>query len=220
MRNSLPIAALLTGALTLTACTDPSTPTNDPNQRAKEGAVIGAISGALLGTAIGDNSKERNRAAVVGAIAGGVAGGLIGQNLDKQARELQASFANGEITVVNTGSELVVTMPQDILFATNSAIVEPALRSDLTVLARSLNDYPDTTVQIAGHTDNTGSAGYNQALSLRRAEAVAAVLDDSGVNPGRIRTVGRGEDNPIATNMTPEGRAQNRRVEIIIRPQA
>ncbi|MGB8623731.1 MAG: OmpA family protein [Paracoccaceae bacterium] len=214
----IPLALATAGAMTLGACTDVNTPTNDPNQRTKEGVAVGAISGAIAGGLIGEKSRTRNKNAVLGAIIGGTAGGMIGNNLDKQARELQNNFSNSQIRVVNTGSSLVVVMPQDILFATDSATVNAGLQSDLRVLARSLNDYPNSTVQVIGHTDNTGSASYNQQLSERRANSVVNVLANAGVSYNRLRAIGRGEDQPVASNLTPEGRAQNRRVEIIITP--
>ncbi|SIO42951.1 Outer membrane protein OmpA [Rhodovulum sp. ES.010] len=211
---------LAAGGLALGACTDPATQTNDPRQRTKEGAALGAGLGALAGMMIGKDGDDDARDALVGAAVGAAAGAAIGNQLDKQAAELERDFSSDEIRVVNTGSELVVTMPQGILFATDSAAVRPDLQADLRVLARSLNDYPNTTVDVIGHTDNTGPASYNQDLSSRRAGSVAAVLTGAGVTPSRIRAYGRGEDQPVASNLTPEGRAQNRRVEIVIRPTA
>ncbi len=212
--------AATAGLMVLGACTDTSVQTDNPRQRTTEGAAIGAGAGALAGILIGDDAKERKRGAVVGAVLGGLAGGVIGNNLDKQAAELNSQLGNDQIDVVNTGSELIVTMPQDILFDVDSAFVRAGLQSDLRVLAGSLNKYPDTTVDVIGHTDNTGSASHNQALSARRATAVTDVLANSGVSTARLRAIGRGEDAPVASNQTPEGRAQNRRVEIIIRPNA
>jgi len=113
-----------------------------------------------------------------------------------------------------------VTMPQDILFDVSSSAIQPALRTDLATVATSLQNYPDTTVQVIGHTDSTGSAAYNQSLSERRANSVANVLLDNGVPSSRVRPIGRGEDQPVASNLTPEGRAQNRRVDIVILPNA
>ena len=201
----------------LAACTPVETPTDNENQRTQEGALIGAAAGAAIGILTGDNAKERRRGAVIGAVVGGAAGGLIGNQLDKQAAELNRDLS-GNIDVVNTGSELVVTMPQDILFDFDSAALRPDLRADLNVLAASLNDYPDTTVDVIGHTDNVGDASYNQDLSRRRAQSVTRVLSNSGVESWRLRAIGRGEAEPVATNQTEEGRRQNRRVEIIIRP--
>ena len=111
-------------------------------------------------------------------------------------------------------------MPQDILFATDSAALRPDLQSDLRTVAQSLLAYPNTTVQVIGHTDNTGDASYNLNLSQRRAASVANVLISQGVPGFRVQTFGRGEDQPIADNLTPEGRARNRRVEIVILPNA
>ncbi len=149
---------------------------------------------------------------------GASVGGVIGQQLDKQAQDLRRDIPNQDIQIENTGSELRVTMPQDLLFDIDSAFVRSDLQADLRALAGNLQDYPDTTVIITGHTDDTGSAGYNFDLSQRRASAVGNVLTDAGVGFDRVRTFGRGEDQPIASNATDEGRAQNRRVEIVIRP--
>ncbi|WP_212525155.1 OmpA family protein [Actibacterium sp. MT2.3-13A] len=217
-RARIPLLLASAGLLALTACTDPAVQTADPKQRTKEGLAVGAGIGALTGILLGDNAKERRRGAVIGAAVGAAAGSMIGAQMDKQAAQLRRDFGNDEITVVRQGDHLVVTMPQDILFATDSDYVNAGLQSDLRVLARSLNDYPNTTVDVIGHTDNVGEAAYNQQLSNRRARAVANVLYDSGVATNRIRAYGMGEDQPVASNLTPEGRARNRRVEIVIRP--
>ncbi|HDR27882.1 OmpA family protein [Rhodovulum sp.] len=218
MRAKSPLLLAASGALALAACTPTTTDTGDPRQRTKEGALIGAGLGAVTGMAVTDGGKRDKRDALVGAAIGAAAGAAIGSRLDRQAADLRRDMGNDRINVVNTGSQLVVTMPQDILFAIDSATVRPDLREDLRALARNLNQYPNSTVDIIGHTDNTGSASYNQDLSSRRAGSVAAVLTGSGVDPRRIRAYGRGEDQPVASNLTPEGRAQNRRVEIVIRP--
>lgn len=208
MSNLKPVLALpLVAVLALPACE-----TTGPRERT--GAAIGAVGGGLLGAALGGSAGT----AAAGAVAGGIVGGAIGHGLDKQAGELRNAFGDNRIGVVNTGSALIVTMPQDILFATDSANLTGTLRSDLGVLARHLQKYPNSTVQVVGHTDNTGEAAYNLNLSRRRAAAVTAVLVSNGVSSGRIATIGRGEDQPIASNLTAAGRAQNRRVEIIIIP--
>jgi outer membrane protein OmpA-like peptidoglycan-associated protein len=202
-----------------TACTDTGVQTANPNQRAQEGAVMGAVAGAILGASTGgNNSAKRNQGAVIGAIVGGIAGHAIGADLDRQTAELQASMGDSRIQIINTGDSLIVRMPQDILFATDSASVRADLRSDLYALADNLQRYPNSTVEVVGHTDNTGSAAYNQDLSERRAGSVASILISAGVPTGRISAFGRGEEQPIATNLTAEGRAQNRRVDITIRP--
>lgn len=201
----------------LSACTDPAYLSADnPNRNRDQGVLLGAATGAALGQIFGGDTS----ATVTGAAVGAVAGGVIGNNLDKQEADLRASLGNDQVQITNTGNSLVVTLPQDILFATDSFAVRPDLQRDLRAVANNLQAYPDTTIQIVGHTDNTGAAAYNQTLSERRANAVADVLLEAGTPIGRITTVGRGEDQPVASNLSPEGKAQNRRVEIVILPTA
>lgn len=213
------LAVTLTAATALVACTSParfepdSTTTN-----ANSGALMGGIMGAMMGIAGGDNADERRAGAIKGGVLGAIAGGVIGTQLDKQAAELEANLGNDSVMIENTGESLIVTLPQDILFATDSTAIRESLRFDLAILARNLNDYPNSTVQIVGHTDNVGSAAYNEDLSLRRASAVATVLSAEGVVASRLSTLGLGESRPVDTNLTAEGRAQNRRVEIVILP--
>ncbi|WP_213683994.1 OmpA family protein [Roseicyclus sp.] len=185
-------------------------------ERTQAGAIIGGMVGGFLGGTTNDSNPGLG--AVVGAAAGAVAGGAIGAALDRQAQDLRGSLANDDIVIQNTGEELIVTMPDGILFDVDSAAIRASLQSDIRTLARNLQAYPNTTVDVIGHTDNTGSAGYNQDLSSRRAQAVAGVLLEQGVSPSRVRAYGRGEDAPVASNLTPEGRQLNRRVEVIIRP--
>ncbi len=196
-----------------------SPPNGDPNQRTKQGALIGGLAGAAAGVLAGDDAEERRRGAVIGAAIGAGGGAIIGNQLDKQAAELRQQVGN-DVQIVNTGNELIVTMPQDILFAVDSDTLRSDLQSDLRALATNLNNYPNSTVDIIGHTDNTGDAGYNQGLSQRRAQSVRNVLINSGVDGFRLRAIGRGEDQPVASNLDEAGRAQNRRVEIVIRPNA
>ncbi|QQA43449.1 OmpA family protein [Pelagovum pacificum] len=217
--NRTPVALSLVALMAVTACSD-MRDENNPNRNTQTGAAGGAALGALIGAATaGDDPADRNRAIATGALVGGAIGAGVGYSLDRQEAELRQQLG-GNVGVENTGSNLVVTLPQDILFATDSATLSGALQSDLAALARNLNQYPSTSVTVIGHTDNTGEAAYNQNLSRNRAQAVTASLVTNGVAPGRINTVGRGEDEPIATNLTEEGRAQNRRVEIIINPPA
>ncbi len=203
--------------LAVTACTPIQTDTGNPRQRTTEGAIIGGLAGAALGARTATNNRDRRNQALIGAALGAGAGGLIGDRLDRQAAALQSSVS-GNTQVINTGSELRVQMPNDILFAVDSASLRPDLRSDLRAVARNLIEYPDSTIVVVGHTDNTGSAAYNQALSERRANAVASELIANGVPASRVRAVGRGLTQPIASNDTAAGRAQNRRVDITIRP--
>ena len=217
MRYNKPIVLGVAGLLVLSACaTDPSQYPGTEGNRTQQGAIAGAAIGGLIGAVTGDGNRGDD--IVRGAIIGGVAGGVTGNIMDRQAAELRNEFGNGDIEVINTGSELIVRMPEAVLFATDSAALNPKLRSDLIVLSDSLNKYPQSIVTVTGHTDNTGSAGYNRDLSQRRAESVASVLRSGGVSGSRVRTVGAGENQPIATNQTAPGRAANRRVDITITP--
>lgn len=206
------VAPLAISVLALTACApDP----NNPQNRTLTGALTGAAVGGVIGATTGDGGGDR---AVAGAILGGAAGALIGQRLDRQAAELRRQLG-GDVNVQNTGQELILTLPQDLLFATDSATVRPDLQNDLRVISTNLVNYPRSDVRVVGHTDNTGAAAYNQTLSERRAVSVAQVLFDNGVAPARVRTEGRGLTQPVADNGTAAGRQQNRRVEIYIRPR-
>lgn len=205
------MAASLVG---LAACQEPLP--NQSQDQTRTGALIGAGVGAVVGAATGDDREERIERALVGAAVFGAAGAGIGAALDRQEAELRAQLGAG--TVTNTGDQLVVTLPQDILFGVDSASVSIQSQSDLQAVARSLNNYPNTTVNVIGHTDSTGDAAYNQDLSERRARAVAQVLVASGVSGGRINAIGQGENVPVDTNQTAQGRANNRRVEIVITP--
>ncbi|GAA6180825.1 OmpA family protein [Shimia sp. NS0008-38b] len=203
--------------LALAACTDPAYVTGsaddrDQHRQTKSGAIIGGILGAGLAAATDNN-------ALAGAAVGAGVGALIGNSLDAQEAELRAQL-DDDVRIENTGDRLIVTMPQDILFDVDSFDVNFSLQDDLAKVASSLEAYTDTTVQVLGHTDNTGAASYNQTLSERRANAVADVLMNNGVSFGRIDAIGRGEDQPIASNLDEAGRRQNRRVEIVILPNA
>lgn len=214
MKIRLSIAAASVSLLALAACTENSA----IQPSTGSGAAVGAVTGAVLGRTLAGSGRQ-TEGALIGAALGAGAGALIGQDLARQKAELDNQFGSDQIDVINTGNELIVRMPQDILFALNSAAVSPALRSDLIVLADNLNKYPNSIVTIVGHTDNTGTAAFNQTLSEDRALSVAAVLRSGGVASGRLRAIGAGEDQPIASNLTPEGRALNRRVDITIQPQ-
>lgn len=214
--SKMPLLLATSAVMALGACTDPGQlgDPNNPNRNRDQGVLLGAATGAVVGQIIGGDTGST----VAGAALGAVAGGVIGNNLDQQEADLRASLGNDQVQITNTGDRLIVTLPQDILFATNSFAVRPDLQRDLRAVASNLQAYPDSTIQIIGHTDNTGDASFNQTLSVNRANAVADVLLDAGVPVVRINTVGRGETEPVASNLTPEGRAQNRRVEIVILP--
>ncbi|EYD77972.1 Outer membrane protein [Rubellimicrobium mesophilum DSM 19309] len=210
----LTLSVMAGSLLALAACQQPLP--NQQNDQTRTGALIGAGVGAAVGAATGDDSDERIRNALVGAAVFGAAGAGIGAALDRQEAELRAQLGNG--TVTNTGNELIVTLPNDILFATDSDIVSAQSQADLRAVAVSLNNYPNTTVNVVGNTDSDGDAAYNQDLSERRARNVANVLIASGVSAARINAIGQGENVPVATNQTAAGKQQNRRVEIVITP--
>ena len=214
--SKMSLAVALCGVMVLTACETMTDP-NNPNRNAQSQAAIGAGIGAVAGLLLGDTAQERRNGALVGAAIGAGIGGVNGATLDRQEAELRQQLGSNA-RIVNTGSQLVVTLPEDILFATGDATLTGGLRNDLNALASSINNFPDTTVNVIGHADNTGGAAFNQDLSARRAQSVSSALMSSGVSPNRIRSIGRGEDAPIASNLTAEGRAQNRRVEITITP--
>ena len=216
IKTPVKIVASLAALSLAAACTDPAmVDSNNGYQKTQQGALIGGIVGAVTGAVVSD---DKGKGALVGGAVGALGGAAIGNALDKQEAELRQQLNNDNIQITNTGDRLIVSMPQDILFAVDSHTVQPGLRSDLLTVAQSLNQYPDSRVQVVGHTDNTGEAGYNQSLSERRANAVADVLMNGGVAFDRIDTFGRGEDQPVASNLTEEGRSQNRRVEIVILP--
>lgn len=216
--SKLSLSAVLAGTMILGACTDPGrigAGPDDPNQKTKNGALIGAATGAVLGRlTAGDN---KSNATIKGAIAGAAVGAGIGYSLDKQEAELRQAL-DSNVVIKNTGDRLIVTLPQDILFATDSTVVQAGLIDDLQALAQNVQVYANSTLQIVGHTDSDGDAAYNQTLSEGRANAVGNVLLQNGVPGSRLQTFGRGENQPIATNLTPEGKALNRRVEIVILP--
>ncbi len=180
----------------------------------EKGAAIGAGAGAVVGGAIGKATGNTARGAILGAIVGGTAGAIIGQRMDRQAAEMQQELPDARIERVGEG--ILVTFESGILFDFDSATLRPEARENLRRLAESLKKYPETEVLIVGHTDSTGPEAYNQRLSERRAESAAAFLMQQGIRPSRIRTMGRGESEPIASNDTEEGRRLNRRVEIAI----
>lgn len=217
MTLKMPMAALLVAAFGLTACTDPSG-LRQPGDKEKNGLIAGGLIGASIGAL--SNSSNKTAAVLGGAAVGALAGGIIGSQLDKQEAELRQSISNSGITIVNTGDRLIVSLPNDLTFATDSFAISPAVQSDLLKVADSLVKYPGSSVQVIGHTDSDGDADYNQGLSLRRANAVADQIQAGGVAYNRVQVIGKGEEQPVASNLTPEGKARNRRVEIVVIPQA
>lgn len=187
----------------------------DPNKRAKRGAAAGAAAGAVVGAVIGNQSGNNRTGAVVGAAAGAAIGGAIGHRMDKQQQELQ-QIPGVEVSRP-AENQIDVRVTSDILFDTDSAALRPASRTTLQQVARNVAQYPDEVVDVEGHTDSTGTAEHNRALSQRRADSVRNYLVDQGIPRSHVTARGYGETSPKATNDTPEGRQLNRRVEIHIR---
>lgn len=192
---------------------------NKTQQGAAIGTGVGAATGALLGQAIGGNTASTLIGAGAGAVAGGIAGGLIGNYMDKQEQELRQAFTNVEGAAIKREQDvLAVSFKSDVLFSTNSAVLNPGGYSEIDRVATVLMRYPETRISVEGHTDSQGSDAYNQRLSEERALAVKNALVNRGIDPARIQAMGYGETRPIATNDTEAGRQLNRRVDIVIVP--
>lgn len=188
--------------------------------RTTKGAVTGAATGAAAGSAIGaivGGGEGAWKGAAIGAVVGGLSGGVIGNYLDKQAAEMEQVLAEQD-RLRRRQDELHVALSSDILFETDKAFVQPGGRDKLARVADVLVEYPRTNITVVGHTDSRGADEYNYELSRRRAEAVADQLVASGVTPARISVRAEGESRPVSSNDNPEGRAMNRRVEMIIAP--
>lgn len=206
-------AALLAGCTT----TDPYTGEKKTSNTAKD-AGIGAVAGAILGAATASR-HDRTKGVLTGAAIGGGIGAAVGHHQDKQEAELRKKLENSGIEVQRQGDTINLVVPSAISFAVDSAQLTPNFYESLNKVADSLKTYPDTLVQVIGHTDSTGSAAHNQQLSVNRANAVAVYLSAQGIAQERMQALGMGESQPVADNKTAEGRAQNRRVEIKIIPR-
>lgn len=210
------IAILLGGA----ACT-----TTDPYRSAPvrnntgTGVIAGALGGALLGYLTNTSNSEQGRKnALIGAGVGALTGAAVGQYMDRQQRALEAELSGTGVGVARQGDNLILRMPADVTFAVNQSDIQPQFVATLNDVARVLREYDRSTVDVVGHTDPSGGDAINQPLSERRAGSVAGYLIQQGVMPERLMVRGVSSRNPIADNSTAEGRAQNRRVEILIRP--
>jgi outer membrane protein OmpA-like peptidoglycan-associated protein len=205
----------------MSACTtvDPYTGQTVRNNTGT-GALAGALGGAALGYLTNTNRSEQGRKnALIGAGVGALAGAGVGNYMDRQQAQLRRDLAGSGVDVQRQGDNIVLQMPSDVTFGFDRADIQPQFYDTLASVARSLNEYPQTLVDVVGHADSIGRPEYNQQLSERRALAVADNLTNrGGVLRDRLYVAGRGSDQPIASNATEEGRAKNRRVEIILRP--
>lgn len=202
----------------VTACTTVN-PYTEEKQTSKLaiGAGIGAASGAVIGLITAD-SKNRQRNALIGAGIGALAGGGIGYYMDVQEAKLRQRLRNSGVSVTRVGNQIMLNMPGNITFDTNRAEINAGFYDVLNSVSVVLKEYEKTTVDVIGHTDSVGSEAYNQRLSENRARSVAEYLSGRGIISARLLIAGMGEAQPIASNSTPEGRSQNRRVNIQIAP--
>jgi len=223
MHNLSKFVIPLALSASLAAC---ATTPNDPNANAKEKGVMGAAVGAIAGAVIGyqgDHSGGALRGALAGAAVGGVLGAGVGAYMDKQQaefeRQLAAEQRAHQVEIERLQNEnLKITMSSEVSFDFGSAQVTPSFGRTLDKVADILQRYNRSGITIVGHTDDVGSAEFNQRLSQQRADAVAYYLEDRGVSRDRIRTEGRGEAEPRASNASEAGRQLNRRVEMIVQP--
>jgi outer membrane protein OmpA-like peptidoglycan-associated protein len=210
---------LISLLLVLTSCStlDPYT-REEKTSNAAKGAAIGAAVGVAAGLITGDDSKERKKRALILGGAGAIAGGGVGYYMDQQELKLRKQLEGTGVSVTRIGDNITLNMPGNITFAVDEASINSGFYETLDSVALVLNEFKKTLIEIAGHTDNTGQAQYNQELSQRRARSVAAYLVSRKVNGDRLLEVGGGENYPIASNETAAGRQLNRRVEITIVP--
>jgi len=218
LRNGLPLAA----ASLLAACMTTTNPyTREPQlARTAGGAMIGAAAGAIGGAIYsgGKSSRAKRKAILIGAGVGALTGGAIGNYMDRQEAELRAQLEGSGVSVTRNGDQISLNMPGNITFNTDQDAVRAQFYGTLNSVAAVLKKYDKSLVDILGHTDSSGSMAHNQALSERRAMAVAQYLNGHGVDGRRMSVAGYGPSRPIASNATASGRAQNRRVEIQIAP--
>ncbi|MEX2126540.1 MAG: OmpA family protein [Woeseia sp.] len=219
-RKTLGIAAvaasmtvMIGGCQTLDAYTQES-----KTSSTAKGAMIGAAAGAAVGLMSGDDAVERRQHAMILAGVGALAGGAVGNYMDRQEAELRAELQGTGVSVTRMGDNITLNMPGNVTFATDSSDLSPAFFEVLTSVSKVMKEYGKTVVEVAGHTDSTGSDSYNQSLSERRAGSVAQYLRTQNITGDRLLTVGMGEARPVADNGTNDGRQANRRVEITMVP--
>lgn len=217
--NKLVGSAVLATMVAASGCSTLNPYTGEKQtSKATSGAAIGAAVGALIGIATSDNAKERKERALKGAGIGAVAGGGVGYYMDVQEAKLRQKLESSGVSVTRDGDNIILNMPGNITFDTNQSNVKESFKPVLDSVTEVLKEYKSTMIQVGGHTDSTGSDQYNLLLSQNRAQAVANVMIGFGVQPVRVDVVGFGETQPTASNASESGRAQNRRVELILLP--
>lgn len=215
--KTIVISAGLTVMLGACQTLDPYTQEGRMSKTAK-GATIGAIAGAVVGLVSGDDAVERRQRALVLAGVGALAGGAIGVYMDRQENELRAELQGSGVSVTRIGDNITLNMPGNVTFATDSSDLSPAFFNVLNSVSKVLIKFDQTVVEVAGHTDSSGSDAYNQSLSERRAGSVSQYLQSQSISGQRVITVGMGETRPVADNGSGSGRQANRRVEITMVP--
>lgn len=196
---------------------DPYTGEKEVSKTTK-GAAIGAGVGVAVGLITGDSSSERKKRALLLGAAGGLTGGAVGNYMDRQEAKLRAQLRNTGVSVTRNGDNIILNMPGNVTFQTNSSDINANFYQVLNSVAIVLKEFDKTVVEVAGHADSVGADDKNMALSQRRASSVSSYLGAQGIDGQRLITVGYGETRPIGNNDTPEGREQNRRVEITLLP--
>jgi outer membrane protein OmpA-like peptidoglycan-associated protein len=214
------ILLLITIAFLFTINTDAQKLSSQQKPKSKlnntqKGAIIGVATGGVVGGIIGSKSKNTAIGAILGATVGGAVGAIIGNKMDKQAKKIEDELGKAA-KVERVGEGIRVTFDNRMLFAFGKSYLNDDNKSDLQKFAGTLNEYPDTDLLIVGHTDNIGSNGFNQSLSVRRSSAVKNYLDEIGVAKSRLKASGKGESQPIVSNGSEYNRSLNRRVEIAI----
>ena len=218
MKTNIIVAALAALALSACSTTNPYTGESQLSNTAG-GALLGtgggAVAGALIGAAVGGDARV---GALIGAGVGGLTGAAIGNYMDQQEAELRAQLQGTGVSVTRVGQQIILNMPSNITFATDQSSVQPQFNQTLVSVALVLKKFDKTLIDVSGHTDSQGDDAYNQQLSYKRAISVATILANQGIVQQRFSITGHGEQNPIASNSTEAGRAQNRRVEIQLSP--
>jgi outer membrane protein OmpA-like peptidoglycan-associated protein len=216
MTRALAFAAFAASALALSACaTDPVTGQSIYGNTGR-GAAIGAIGGAVAGVLAGGND---GRNAAVGAAVGALAGAGIGRYMDQQEADMRKAVAGTGIGLQRVGDNIELVMPSDVTFAKDQSNLQPQFTPVLAQVAKSLNLYPKTTIDVVGHASTDGDAQHNLELSQRRAQSVQMFLQGEGVLAQRMASGGMGETQPLINPERSESdRAQNRRVQILLRP--
>lgn len=217
--QKISIAGFIVLPIALAACSTINPYTGDKQvSKAVIGAGAGAATGAVVGLITGDDSRERRKHALIGAGVGALAGGAVGYYMDVQEAKLRQKLAGTGVSVTRNGDNIILNMPGNVTFATNSSDINGDFFAVLDSVTIVVDEFDKTLVEVMGHTDSTGANEYNQTLSEKRANSVSKYFQSRNIQPLRIAAYGYGEDYPVASNDDSAGRSQNRRVEIALVP--